>query len=85
MCDQVVASYGHIRDLPSRDGSVDPENGFAMLWQVSSKGRERLQAISSSLVGKRSVILATDPDREGEAISWHLQDELKVGSLEMHT
>ena len=85
VCCQVVASNGHVRDLPHKEGSVNPENDFEMLWQVSPEHRKRLQFISSRLNGKRCVILATDPDREGEAISWHLQDILMVGPSECNS
>ena len=73
----VLASYGHIRDLPPRDGSVDTENGFEMTWEVATDSRKHLKAISDALKEDNSLILATDPDREGEAISWHLEDALR--------
>ncbi|HCA91748.1 MAG TPA: DNA topoisomerase I, partial [Alphaproteobacteria bacterium] len=66
----VLASYGHVCDLPSKDGSVDPDDGFAMKWQVSSGSEKRLSDISRALRNADGLILATDPDREGEAISW---------------
>ena len=72
----VLASYGHVRDLPSKDGSVDPEEGFAMTWEVAPESRKHVKAIVDALKADPSLILATDPDREGEAISWHLQQTL---------
>ena len=74
---QVYASYGHIRDLPSKDGSVDPENDFAMIWQADSKSTARIREIAEAVKASDKLILATDPDREGEAISWHLLEALK--------
>lgn len=74
---KVLASYGHIRDLPSKNGSVDPEQGFAMLWETDSKSQKRLKDIADALKQSNKLILATDPDREGEAISWHLVEALK--------
>ncbi|GAA5071002.1 type I DNA topoisomerase [Roseibacterium beibuensis] len=73
----VLASYGHVRDLPSKDGSVDPEQGFAMEWEVASDSKKHLKAIADALKDDPDLILATDPDREGEAISWHLQEALQ--------
>jgi 5S rRNA maturation endonuclease (ribonuclease M5) len=72
----VLASYGHVRDLPSKDGSVLPDDDFAMSWEIDAKASKRLSEIAE--VAKRShrVILATDPDREGEAISWHVLEIL---------
>ncbi|MEP1356455.1 MAG: type I DNA topoisomerase [Tateyamaria sp.] len=72
----VLASYGHVRDLPPKDGSVDPENGFEMLWEVASDSKKHMKAIADALKDDNALILATDPDREGEAISWHLQEAL---------
>ncbi len=72
----VLASYGHVRDLPSKDGSVDPEHGFDMQWEVAPDSRKHLKAIADALKDDPTLILATDPDREGEAISWHLQQAL---------
>ena len=72
----VIACYGHVRDLPPKDGSVDPDNDFAMLWEMDAKGAKRVSAIADAVKGAQRVILATDPDREGEAISWHLLDIL---------
>ncbi|NDA08577.1 MAG: type I DNA topoisomerase, partial [Alphaproteobacteria bacterium] len=73
---KVIASVGHIRDLPSKDGSVDPENDFAMKWELSGRSNAPVNEISSALKGATKLILATDPDREGEAISWHVQEVL---------
>lgn len=73
----VLASYGHIRDLPSKDGSVDTENDFAMTWEVDTKSRPHVKAIADALKEDNALILATDPDREGEAISWHLEEALR--------
>ncbi len=72
----VLASYGHVRDLPPKDGSVDPEDDFAMLWEVASDSKKHVKAIADALKDDNALILATDPDREGEAISWHLQEAL---------
>ena len=72
----VLASFGHVRDLPSKDGSVDPEDGFAMLWEVGADSKKHVKAIADALKNDDTLILATDPDREGEAISWHLQEAL---------
>src|SRR6201990_3631779 len=73
----VLASYGHVRDLPSRDGSVEPDNDFAMTWDVEPKAAKRLGDIAAAMKGADTLILATDPDREGEAISWHVLEVLK--------
>ena len=73
----VLASYGHVRDLPSKDGSVRPEEDFAMDYQVDSDSKKPLSAISSALKDADTLYLATDPDREGEAISWHVLEALK--------
>ncbi|WP_425092718.1 type I DNA topoisomerase [Tropicimonas sp. S265A] len=72
----VLASYGHVRDLPPKDGSVDPEHGFEMLWEVASDSKKHVKAIADALKDDDALILATDPDREGEAISWHLMETL---------
>ncbi|WP_299208999.1 type I DNA topoisomerase [uncultured Tateyamaria sp.] len=72
----VLASYGHVRDLPPKDGSVDPDNEFEMLWEVASDSKKHMKAIADALKDDNALILATDPDREGEAISWHLQEAL---------
>ncbi|WP_330083051.1 type I DNA topoisomerase [Methylocystis iwaonis] len=68
----VIASMGHVRDLPAKDGSVDPEADFAMVWEMDAKGSKRVTEIAQAVKDADKVILATDPDREGEAISWHL-------------
>ncbi len=72
----VLASYGHVRDLPPKDGSVRPNENFAMDWDVNPDGDKRIKDIAKALKGADSLILATDPDREGEAISWHVREEL---------
>src|SRR6201996_2622965 len=73
---KVLASYGHVRDLPSKDGSVQPDQDFAMTWDVDPKSAKRLSDIADALKGADTLILATDPDREGEAISWHVLEVL---------
>ncbi|MCG6882485.1 MAG: type I DNA topoisomerase [Silicimonas sp.] len=73
----VLASYGHVRDLPPKDGSVDPEHGFDMKWEVASDSKKHIKAIADALKDDPALILATDPDREGEAISWHLEEALR--------
>ncbi|MFQ5764116.1 MAG: type I DNA topoisomerase [Rhodospirillales bacterium] len=73
----VLASYGHVRDLPSRDGSVKPDADFAMDWEVDAKARKHLREIAKALKGADHLYLATDPDREGEAISWHVREILE--------
>ncbi len=72
----VLASYGHVRDLPPKDGSVDPEHDFAMTWEIAADSKKHVRAIAEALKTDDELILATDPDREGEAISWHLQEAL---------
>ncbi len=72
----VLASFGHVRDLPPKDGSVDPDDGFAMLWDTYADKAKQLKAITDASKGADTLILATDPDREGEAISWHVQEVL---------
>ena len=74
---EVLASFGHIRDLPAKDGSVDPEHDFRMIWEVDAKSNQRINDIARALKGADKLILATDPDREGEAISWHVLEVLK--------
>src|SRR5579862_4814166 len=69
---QVLASFGHIRDLPSKDGSVKPDDDFAMIWEVDDKAQKRIKDIADAVKKADKLILATDPDREGEAISWHV-------------
>ena len=73
---KVLASYGHIRDLPSKDGSVNPDEDFKMVWELSSGGKKRLNDIISALKDCDTLVLASDPDREGEAIAWHILEEL---------
>src|ERR1041384_1788205 len=73
---KVLASYGHVRDLPSKDGSVKPAEGVAMEWEFDPKSAKRLSDIAEALKGADRLILATDPDREGEAISWHVLEVL---------
>ena len=75
---EVHASYGHVRDLPAKDGSVDPDHDFTMLWDVDSQSSKRLADIAKAVKGADRIILATDPDREGEAISWHVLEILKA-------
>ncbi len=72
----VLASYGHVRDLPSKDGSVRPDEDFDMIWEVDPKSAKRLSDIAAAMKGADRLILATDPDREGEAISWHVLEVL---------
>ena len=74
---KVLASYGHVRDLPPRDGSVRPDEDFAMSWEVDAKASKRLSEIAEAAKASDRIILATDPDREGEAISWHVLDVLQ--------
>ncbi|NGM45349.1 type I DNA topoisomerase [Rhodobacter sp. SGA-6-6] len=73
----VLASYGHVRDLPAKDGSVDPEHDFGMTWEVAPESKKHVRAIAEALKTDDTLILATDPDREGEAISWHLKEALQ--------
>ena len=74
---RVLASYGHVRDLPAKDGSVDPDQGFAMEWETYADKARQLKAITDEAKDAEKLILATDPDREGEAISWHVQEVLR--------
>jgi DNA topoisomerase-1 len=74
---KVLASYGHVRDLPAKDGSVRPDEDFAMSWEVDGRGAKQLAAIAEAAKGADRLILATDPDREGEAISWHVLEVLR--------
>src|SRR6187431_3072777 len=74
---EVLASFGHVRDLPAKNGSVDPEANFQMIWEVDPKAAGRLNDIAKALKGADRLILATDPDREGEAISWHVLEVMK--------
>ena len=73
---EVLASFGHVRDLPAKDGSVDPDHDFRMIWEVDDKAAKRLNDIARAVKGAEKLILATDPDREGEAISWHVLEAL---------
>ena len=73
----VVASYGHVRDLPSKDGSVQPDDDFRMTWKIDPKAEKNLKAIQEAIKNADHLYLATDPDREGEAISWHVREILK--------
>ncbi|CUH64207.1 DNA topoisomerase 1 [Thalassovita gelatinovora] len=73
----VLASYGHVRDLPPKDGSVDTEHEFDMTWEIGADSRKHVKAIADALKDDNELILATDPDREGEAISWHLEEALR--------
>ena len=79
----MLASYGHVRDLPAKSGSVQPNEDFRLLWQQLRTAQPRLQEIARAIKEAQTLILATDPDREGEAISWHVQEELAVSSLGM--
>jgi len=79
---RVLASYGHVRDLPSKDGSVKPDQDFDMIWEVEPKAGKRISEIVEALKGADRLVLATDPDREGEAISWHVLEVLnRKGAL----
>ena len=83
----VVPSYGHVRDLPAKDGSVRPEEDFAMSWQVDGGSEKHIRAIASAVKKAQRLCLATDPDREGEAISWHvlqlLKDRQAIGKVDV--
>src|SRR5882762_2686303 len=85
---EVLASYGHVRDLVPKEGAVDPSRHFAMRYQIIEKNEKHVQAIARALKKATSLYLATDPDREGEAISWHLAELLKeqkaLDSKEVH-
>ena len=74
---KVLASFGHVRDLPEKNGSVDPDNDFAMMWEVQSGSNKRLNEIANYVKKSDRLFLATDPDREGEAISWHVLEVLR--------
>lgn len=78
---EVVASYGHVRDLPPKDGSVEPDNDFAMSWQLGDRAAKPMGEIKKLAKKARAIYLATDPDREGEAISWHVQEMLAEDKL----
>jgi hypothetical protein len=73
----VLASFGHVRDLPPKDGSVKPDEDFAMAWEIDTQSAKRVKAIADAVKEADRLILATDPDREGEAISWHLLEALQ--------
>ena len=77
----VLASYGHIRDLPSKNGSVDPDNQFKMIWEIDSFSKKYLKEITDVAKESDKIILATDPDREGEAIAWHVKEFLDEKKL----
>ncbi len=77
----VLASYGHIRDLPSKNGSVDPDDSFKMKWEVDSFSKKYLKEITDAVKDSSKIILATDPDREGEAIAWHVKEYLNEKKL----
>ena len=78
---RVLASYGHVRDLPRKDGSVLPDEDFAMAWQVDERSEKQIKEITKALKGATKLYLATDPDREGEAISWHIEEILRQRNL----
>jgi len=79
---KVLASYGHIRDLPSKNGSVDPDNNFQMFWEIDAFSKKYLKEITDTAADSSKIILATDPDREGEAIAWHVKEVLELGLME---
>ncbi len=74
---KVLASFGHVRDLPAKDGSVRPDDDFAMSWEADERGTKHMGEIARALKGAKTLYLATDPDREGEAISWHVRAMLE--------
>ncbi len=78
---EVIASYGHVRDLPPKDGSVQPEDDFAMRWQPGERAEKPIRDIKNAVKKAKAVFLATDPDREGEAISWHIKEILEEDKL----
>ncbi|MBU0858868.1 MAG: DNA topoisomerase I, partial [Alphaproteobacteria bacterium] len=78
---EVVASYGHVRDLPPKDGSVEPDNDFAMSWQLGERAAKPMSEIKKLAKKATTIFLATDPDREGEAISWHVKEMLSDDKL----
>jgi DNA topoisomerase-1 len=78
---KVLASYGHVRDLPAKDGSVQPSDDFSMSWEVAEKSEKQIKEIVKALKGAETLYLATDPDREGEAISWHIEQILRERGL----
>lgn len=81
----VVSSYGHVRDLESKNGSVDPNHQFKMIWKTTARGIKQIKAITDACKNIDTLYLATDPDREGEAISWHIQQILKEKKIQCHT
>lgn len=80
---QVLATYGHIRDLPKKTGSVDPETGFQMHYEISKQSAKHVTALTKAVKGASEILLATDPDREGEAISWHVLEVLKEKKIDL--
>ncbi len=78
---KVLASYGHVRDLPSKNGSVDPQKSFEMQWEIDSFSKKYLKEITDAAKDSNKIILATDPDREGEAIAWHVKEVLESKKL----
>jgi len=78
---EILASYGHVRDLVPKEGAVDPEHDFAMKYQVIDKNERHVEAIAKAVAKADTLYLATDPDREGEAISWHLYEILRQRDL----
>ena len=74
---KVLASYGHVRNLPKKNGSIDVENDFKPIWEIDTKSKKHIDEIVKALKSSSKLILATDPDREGEAISWHILEILK--------
>ena len=81
----VLASYGHIRDLPPKDGSVRPDEDFAMDWELGERASKPVGEIAKAVKGAEAVYLATDPDREGEAIAWHICEVLHAKGLQKNT
>ena len=77
----VLASYGHIRDLPPKDGSVRPDDDFAMEWELGDRADKPVSEIAKAVKGAEAVYLASDPDREGEAIAWHIQEVLNAKNI----
>ncbi|NBX66956.1 MAG: type I DNA topoisomerase [Proteobacteria bacterium] len=80
----VLASFGHVRDLPAKDGSVKPDDDFAMAWELGERAGKPVSEIKKALKGAKALYLCTDPDREGEAISWHLAEILNTKGMEVH-
>ena len=78
---KVLASYGHVRDLPSKNGSVDPSNNFKMEWELDTFSKKYVKEIADAAADSEKIILATDPDREGEAIAWHVREILESRKL----